>query len=77
MSTYSLTARVGVLFGGTSTEREISLKGGLSVYDSLRKANINAVAVDLQKDEIEQIRMWIKAGAPWPNAKEQLAIKKN
>ena len=30
----------------------------------------------LTKQETEYIRQWIAAGAPWPDAKAQLAIQK-
>jgi D-alanine-D-alanine ligase len=52
-----IIGRVGVLFGGTSAEREVSLEGGRSVYEALRNAGINAVAIDLQCNEIEQIKI--------------------
>jgi len=42
--------KVGVLMGGTSAEREISLKSGLAVFEALQSANIDAVAIDLQRD---------------------------
>lgn len=37
--------RIGVLFGGTSREREISFAGGRTVYDNLDKALFEAVPV--------------------------------
>lgn len=55
----SLTAeklgRVGVLFGGTSAEREISLKSGAAVHQALKAAGVNAIALDLGSDAVEQI----------------------
>jgi D-alanine-D-alanine ligase len=38
--------RVGVLMGGNSGEREISLKSGMAVLGGLRAAGINAAAID-------------------------------
>ena len=35
--------RVGVLFGGTSREREVSFAGGRTVYDNLNKSLFDAV----------------------------------
>ncbi|MFH1888594.1 MAG: D-alanine--D-alanine ligase [Candidatus Omnitrophota bacterium] len=46
--------RVGILMGGTSTEREISLKSGEAVYETLSHAGIEAVIIDIKteaKDE--------------------------
>lgn len=39
--------RVGVLMGGSSGEREISLKSGAAVLAALRNANVDAVGIDL------------------------------
>lgn len=46
--------RIGVLMGGPSTEREISLKSGKTVYQSLRQIGIEAVAIDIKTDNIEE-----------------------
>ncbi|MFA5356615.1 MAG: D-alanine--D-alanine ligase [Candidatus Omnitrophota bacterium] len=45
--------KVGVLMGGPSTEREISLKSGSAVYESLKQAGVDAVAVDIKTEEKE------------------------
>ncbi|ATX82685.1 D-alanine--D-alanine ligase [Mariprofundus ferrinatatus] len=42
--------RVGVLMGGVSSEREISLRSGHAVLKALQHAGVDAVAVDLQRD---------------------------
>ncbi|MDX8397161.1 MAG: D-alanine--D-alanine ligase [Mariprofundaceae bacterium] len=42
--------KVGVLMGGLSAEREISLKSGQAVLKALLDSGINAVAIDLQQD---------------------------
>lgn len=42
--------RVGVLMGGISAEREISLKSGEMIYRALVAANIDAVKIDWQDD---------------------------
>lgn len=47
--------RVGVLHGGTSSEREISLMSGEAVYAALKKAGVNAVAIDVQTDILLQL----------------------
>jgi D-alanine-D-alanine ligase len=47
--------RVGVLFGGTSSEREISLKSGQAVCHALKSAGVNVVPIDLGENPIDQI----------------------
>jgi len=41
---------VAVLMGGNAAEREVSLKSGLAVYESLIRSGINAVPVDVKSD---------------------------
>src|SRR5215204_1097801 len=40
-----MKVRVGIIFGGTSREREISFAGGRTVYDNLNKSLFEAVPV--------------------------------
>lgn len=47
--------RVGVLFGGTSAEREVSLKSGAAVCQALNDAGVNVIALDLGDNAVEQI----------------------
>jgi len=47
--------KVGVLMGGNSAEREISLKSGRAVLAALQTVGINAVALDLQNNWSESI----------------------
>lgn len=42
--------RVGVLMGGSSSEREISLRSGGAVLQALTRSGVTAVAIDLQDD---------------------------
>lgn len=42
--------KIGVLMGGTSTEREISLKSGKAVYESLTAAGLDTISVDIKTD---------------------------
>jgi D-alanine-D-alanine ligase len=42
--------RVGVLMGGTSAEREVSLKSGTAVHNVLKTAGYNTVAIDVGSD---------------------------
>jgi len=50
--------KIGVLMGGPSSEREISLKSGRAVLDNLLQAGCRAVAVDIICEDIgENIRL--------------------
>lgn len=42
--------RIGVLLGGKSSEREVSLKSGMAVFRALKAKKYNVVAVDAAKD---------------------------
>jgi D-alanine-D-alanine ligase len=42
--------RIGVLMGGTSAERDISVRSGLAVYQALQELGYNAVLIDVGKD---------------------------
>jgi D-alanine-D-alanine ligase len=44
------TKKIGVLLGGNSSEREVSLKSGMAVYNALRAKKYNAVAIDAARD---------------------------
>jgi len=48
--------RVGVLMGGISSEREISLKSGGAVLEALLARDVDAFGVDLNGDWVEQLR---------------------
>ena len=47
--------RVGVVMGGCSSEREISLKSGQGVFNALTNAGCEVVAIDLQTTDEAQI----------------------
>lgn len=49
--------KVAVLFGGTSSEREVSLNSGSAVLKALQEAGVNAVGIDVQENAIEQIKV--------------------
>ncbi len=53
--------RIGVLMGGPSSEREISLKSGKAVLEALKQANQDAVAIDIKSDDIKENISLIKA----------------
>ncbi|MDD5258710.1 MAG: D-alanine--D-alanine ligase [bacterium] len=47
---------IGVLMGGTSSEREVSLKTGRSIYKALREEGYKAVAIDVGKDIVTDLK---------------------
>ena len=50
--------KVGVLMGGVSTEREISLKSGKAVYENLRQLGLDVITIDIKtSNKEENIRM--------------------
>ncbi|MGD0336485.1 MAG: D-alanine--D-alanine ligase [Candidatus Omnitrophota bacterium] len=46
--------KIGVLMGGPSSEREISLKSGKAVYEALKQSGVNAVGIDIKTDNIKE-----------------------
>ena len=48
--------KVLVLMGGWSNEREISLISGKYVYDSLISSGVNAIKLDLKKNNLDSIK---------------------
>lgn len=51
-TTYRLRhTRIGVLLGGPSTEREISIKSGKAVYEALLSLGLNVATVDIISEE--------------------------
>ncbi|MFA4889934.1 MAG: D-alanine--D-alanine ligase [Candidatus Omnitrophota bacterium] len=50
--------KIGVLMGGLSSEREISLKSGKAVLEALEASGVEAVAIDIKtEDKEENIRL--------------------
>tara|TARA_R110000772_G_scaffold164201_2_gene275604 strand:+ start:2309 stop:3217 length:909 start_codon:yes stop_codon:yes gene_type:complete len=47
--------RVGVLYGGASAEREISLISGSSVIAALQRSGVDLVAIDVGADLLQQL----------------------
>ena len=47
--------RIAVLYGGNSSEREVSLNSGQAVFDALIRLNYDAHLVDTQYDAITQL----------------------
>jgi D-alanine-D-alanine ligase len=48
--------KIGVLYGGLSAEREVSLKSGAAVYQALLAQGYNAVAIDVGRDLAEVLK---------------------
>lgn len=48
--------RIGVLMGGTSAERDISVRSGLAVYQALQELGYNVVLVDVGKDVVAVLK---------------------
>lgn len=48
--------RIGVLYGGLSAEREVSLKSGTAVHQALVAQGYNAVAIDVGRDLADVLR---------------------
>jgi D-alanine-D-alanine ligase len=46
--------RIGVLMGGPSSEREISLKSGKAVFAALTERGLDAVAIDITSDDRQE-----------------------
>lgn len=48
--------KIGVLYGGLSAEREVSLKSGAAVHKALVAQGYNAVAIDVGRDVAEVLK---------------------
>jgi D-alanine-D-alanine ligase len=62
-----MTMRVGVLFGGCSSEKEISLESGRHIYNSLDSSKYHIIPIyvsyDLKLYEIAERLLWMNATA--------------
>jgi D-alanine-D-alanine ligase len=54
--------RIGVLMGGPSSEREISLKSGKAVFEAFVQLGLDVVAIDIKTDDAEENIKLIKSG---------------
>jgi D-alanine-D-alanine ligase len=52
---FSTLGRIGVLYGGVSAERAVSLDSGQAVLSALNVLGAHTVAIDLQEDVVGQI----------------------
>jgi len=50
------TKKIGVLMGGESSERDISIRSGLAIYQSLQELGYNAVPIDISKDIVNSLK---------------------
>ncbi|MBI5098103.1 MAG: D-alanine--D-alanine ligase [Nitrospirae bacterium] len=50
------TRKIGVLMGGESSERDISIRSGLAIYQSLQELGYNAVPIDISKDIVNTLK---------------------
>jgi D-alanine-D-alanine ligase len=48
--------RIGVLMGGLSAERDISMRSGLAIYQSLEELGYNAALIDVGKDIVNLLK---------------------
>jgi len=72
--------KVAVLFGGTSSERDVSIASGIQVAKALREAGHDVFAVDTSRgmlDAEEQRRLLNNGIAPQPPKEEELAVATN
>jgi len=46
--------KVGVLFGGTSSERDVSLRSGAAILQALKSRGHNAVGIDVSDETLEK-----------------------
>lgn len=53
--------RIGVLMGGPSTERKISLKSGEAVFNTLIQASLDAVTIDITTSAVTQNKRLIES----------------
>ncbi len=48
--------KIGVLMGGISSEREVSMRSGNAILSSLLRMGFNAVGIDVKEDLFEKLR---------------------
>ncbi len=59
----SCFGRIGVLLGGPSTEREVSLRSGKAVYESLKRLGLDVAAIDIKTGGVKENVDLIKSSA--------------
>ncbi|MEK7238159.1 MAG: D-alanine--D-alanine ligase, partial [Nitrospirota bacterium] len=48
--------RIGVLMGGFSSERDVSIRSGLAIYQALQELGYNSVLIDVGKDIVNVLK---------------------
>lgn len=48
--------KIGVLMGGISKEREVSLRTGKAIFEALKKKGYNIVAIDVGQNLVDQLK---------------------
>ncbi len=48
--------RIGVLMGGLSSERDVSIRSGLAIYQSLQELGYNSVLIDVNRDVVNALK---------------------
>jgi D-alanine-D-alanine ligase len=69
--------RVAVLFGGTSEERDVSIASGAQVFQALREAGHEVIAVDTARGVLgpaEEQRLLTSGVAPVPPSEQELSL---
>ncbi len=51
---------VGVIMGGCSSEREVSLRSGAAVFEALSQAGCDVKRLDLASENHDEVREWIR-----------------
>ncbi|MDP3296505.1 MAG: D-alanine--D-alanine ligase [Thermodesulfovibrionia bacterium] len=50
------TKRIGVLMGGFSSERDVSIRSGLAIYQALQELGYNSVLIDVGKEIVNVLK---------------------
>jgi D-alanine-D-alanine ligase len=50
------TKKIGVLMGGTSAERDVSVRSGLAIYQALQEMGYSSSLIDVPKDLINSLK---------------------
>jgi len=50
------TKRIGVLMGGLSAERDVSIRSGLAIYQALQELGYNCVLIDVGRDVVNLLK---------------------
>ncbi len=48
--------RIGVLMGGQSSERDVSIRSGLAIYQGLQELGYDVVAIDVDRDVVTRLK---------------------